>query len=96
MFGTGLCGLEDHHSAKRERNQGNILTRTKVRILLGLRNLGARAGDLDQYGRNGSKGENIVRAGGCDFDGTFHMLPTFNFAEVEFLFCGSGIGPAVG
>jgi hypothetical protein len=37
-----------------------------------------------------------VGAGGCDFDGAFHMLPTFDLAEVEFLFSGSGVGPAVG
>jgi hypothetical protein len=45
--------------------------------------------------RNRSKRENIVRAGGCDFDGAFHMLLTFDLAEVEFLFNGSGVGPTV-
>ena len=42
--------------------------------------------DLSWAARNRSKGENVVRAGGRDFDRAFHMLLTFDFAEIEFPF----------
>ena len=34
--------------------------------------------------------------GGGDFNRSFHMLLAFHFAEIEFLFAGSFLGPAVG
>jgi hypothetical protein len=46
-------------------------------------------------GRNRSKGEYIVPAGGGDFDGTFYMLLTFDFPKIKFLFTGSRLGPTV-
>jgi hypothetical protein len=38
----------------------------------------------------------LCPAGSGDFDGAFHMLLTFDLAEIEFLFSRSGVGPTVG
>jgi len=48
------------------------------------------------FGRNRPDGENVVPARSGDFDGPFHMLLTFDLAEIEVLFTASCAGPSVG